>query len=144
MLSPSLEDYLEEIYRLAQHSNAIRVTDISNKLNVSLPSVTKALQKLRDQYYIIYQPYGEIELTDKGRTLGSFLVKRNQLLQDFLELICSKCDFAAEAEAMEHYLSPETILAIQTLVSFMKTHPDCYTSFLRSISNPKSDNASPP
>lgn len=138
MLSPSLEDYLEEVYRLSQHSNTVRVTDISNKLNVRLPSVTKAFQKLRDQHYIIYQPYGEVELTDKGRELGSFLVKRNQLLQDFLELICSKCDFAAEAEAMEHYLSRETILAIQSLVSFMKANPECYHSFLKFLSDPDS------
>ena len=139
MLSPSLEDYLEEVYRLSQHSNTVRVTDISNKLNVSLPSVTKAFQKLRDQHYIIYQPYGEVELTDNGRELGSFLVKRNQLLQDFLELICSRCDFAAEAEAMEHYLSRATILAIQSLVVFMKTNPECYDSFLHFLSDPASD-----
>lgn len=139
MLSPSLEDYLEEVYRILQHSNMVRVTDISNKLNVSLPSVTKAFQKLRDQHYIIYQPYGEIELTDDGRALGSFLVKRNQLLQEFLEIICSNCDIAAEAEAMEHYLSHATILAIQLLVAFMKTNPECYDRFLHFRSDPDSE-----
>lgn len=139
MLSPSLEDYLEEVYRLSQHSHTVRVTDISNKLNVTLPSVTKAFQKLRDQHCIIYQPYGEIVLTDQGRELGSFLVQRNQLLQEFLELICSKCDIAAEAEAMEHYLSRATIVAIQSLVTFMKTNPDCYHNFLFFLENPVSD-----
>jgi len=139
LLSPSLEDYLEEVCRISQHSNTVRVTDISNKLNVSLPSVTKAFQKLRDQHYIIYQPYGEIELTDKGQELGSFLVKRNQLLQEFLELICSNCDIAAEAEAMEHYLSRVTILAIQSLVAFMKVNPECYDSFLHFLSDPATD-----
>lgn len=45
MLSPSLEDYLEEIYRISQSGETVRVTDIAACLNVSLPSVTRALQK---------------------------------------------------------------------------------------------------
>ena len=131
MLSPSLEDYLEELYRFSLQTETVRVTDVGNKLHVSLPSVTKALHKLRAEQYIRYQRYGEIELTDKGRELGNFLVKRNHLLQEFLRLICSNCDIAAEAEAIEHYLSPATITAIQTLVGFMKANPDCYQSFVQ-------------
>lgn len=131
MLSPSLEDYLEELYRFFLADNSVRVTDISHKLNVSLPSVTKALQKLRNQHYISYQRYGEIELTEKGRELGNFLVRRNLLLQEFLTLICSECDVVAEAEAMEHYLSEATILAIQSLVSFMRTNPGTYRDFVK-------------
>lgn len=47
LLPPSFEDYLEEIYRFSLSPDAVRVTDISNRLNVALPSVTKALYKLR-------------------------------------------------------------------------------------------------
>ncbi|HHY27016.1 MAG TPA: iron dependent repressor, partial [Desulfitobacterium dehalogenans] len=32
MLSPSLEDYLEEIYRFSLENSVVRVTDISKKL----------------------------------------------------------------------------------------------------------------
>ncbi|NLI93308.1 MAG: DNA-binding protein [Peptococcaceae bacterium] len=129
MLSPSLEDYLEEIYRFSLSLDTVRVTDISNKLKVALPSVTKALYKLRDQNYIQYERYGEIQLTDKGKEYGSYLVNRNQLLQEFLALICSKCNFAAEAEAMEHYLSTATIDAIKILVEFMKSNPSSLQAF---------------
>ncbi|MGI6119859.1 MAG: metal-dependent transcriptional regulator [Desulfosporosinus sp.] len=129
MLSPSLEDYLEEVYRFSQLSTPVRVTDISKKLNVSSPSVTKALGKLREKQYIHYEPYGEIILTEKGERLGSFLVERNQLLQEFLKLICANCDISAEAEAMEHYLSGETIKAIQNLVKFFKTYPLPYKRY---------------
>lgn len=130
MLSPSLEDYLEEIFRISESTHIVRVSDISNKLKVTLPSVSKAFRKLKEQQYIVYQPYGEIKLTEKGRALGSFLVRRNQLLQEFLELICSKCDIAAEAEAMEHYLSLATIQSIQSLVTFMKANSEFYAQFL--------------
>lgn len=129
MLTPSLEDYLEEIYRLSLSAESIRVTDISNKLKVSLPSVSKALIKLNDKDYINYEPYGNIRLTLKGNAFGKFLVERNQLLQEFLSLICSKCDISVEAEAMEHYLSKATIDAIQRLVRFFKDNPDLYQQF---------------
>ncbi|WP_407314688.1 metal-dependent transcriptional regulator [Desulfosporosinus sp. SB140] len=135
MLTPSLEDYLEEIYRFSLSLGSVRVTDISNRLKVALPSVTKALYKLRDESYINYERYGEIKLTDKGKEIGNYLVTRYQLLQEFLDLICSRCDFAAEAEAMEHYLSTATINAIKTFVEFMKTNPtwkQAYNDFITS------------
>lgn len=131
MLSPSLEDYLEEIYRFSLTSNTVRVTDLSNKLNVKLPSVTKALHRLKDLNYINYEPYGEIELTEMGRDRGCFLVKRNTILIEFLTLICSKCNVEAEAEAMEHYLCNATISAIETLVSFARSRPGWYEEFLQ-------------
>lgn len=128
MLSPSLEDYLEEIYRFSLTLHPVRVTDISKKLKVALPSVTKALYKLRAENYIDYEKYGEIRLTDKGKEFGYYLVTRNQLLQEFLAMIHSECNFAAEAEAMEHYLSQETINAIRNLVAFMKENPEIQKS----------------
>ncbi len=130
MLSPSLEDYLEEIYRFSLNREIIRVTDISHRLKVSLPSVTKALGKLRSTGYITYQKYGLIGLTDKGRKTGDYLVERNTVLQDFLTTICADCDVAAEAEAMEHYLSKSTIASIQHLMLFMKENPEVYQRFV--------------
>lgn len=134
MLSPSLEDYLEELYRFSLSNDIVRVTDISQKLHVSLPSVSKALGKLKAEQYIHYQPYGVINLTDKGRQMGNFLVERNRLLQEFFTLICADCDVAAEAEAIEHYLSKETIDSIQFLVEFMKKHSEFYQSFVEYVS----------
>ncbi|AGA70075.1 Mn-dependent transcriptional regulator [Desulfitobacterium dichloroeliminans LMG P-21439] len=130
MLSPSLEDYLEEIYRFSLASGVVRVTDISKKLGVSLPSVSKALQKLNNQGYINYRPYEEILLTDQGCQKGSYLVERNQMLQEFLFLIQSQCDVSAETEAIEHYISDSTIQALHQLVGFFKENPTCYDNFL--------------
>jgi DtxR family transcriptional regulator, Mn-dependent transcriptional regulator len=139
ILSPSLEDYLEEIFRYSLAKGNVRVSDISNKLQVSLPSVTRALQKLRDLEYILYERYGEILLTDKGKQLGSFLVQRNQLLQEFLAMLSCTCDIEAEAEAMEHYLSDSTILSIQLLVAFMKAKPNYYQEFLSFVQTMQPD-----
>lgn len=130
MLSPSLEDYLEEVYRFSVTKEVVRVSDISHKLNFALPSVSKALGKLRAGGYITYQKYGFIGLTDKGRQTGSYLVARNQVLQDFLVLLRTPCDVAAEAEAMEHYLSRETIDSIQVMMGFMRDNAEVYKAFV--------------
>ena len=133
ILTPSLEDYLEELYRFSLSSDSVRVTDLSRKLAVSMPSVTKALHKLKAGEFISYQRYGEIILTEKGKQLGDFLVKRNQVLQEFLILIQTNCDIAAEAEAMEHYLSDATIRSIQAIVTFLNSNPEWHRVLLENI-----------
>jgi len=135
MLSPSLEDYLEELYRFSLSNDIVRVTDISRKLHVSLPSVSKALSKLKARQFINYLPYGEIHLTAAGKEMGNFLVERNTLLQEFLSLICAHCDIAVEAEAMEHYLSIETIHSIKLLVEFMRDNHEYYQKFIAYVNN---------
>jgi Mn-dependent DtxR family transcriptional regulator len=138
MLTPSLEDYLEEIYRFSANNDTIRVTDISHKLKVKLPSVTKALGKLRAGGYITYQKYGEIGLLEKGQETGRYLVERNRILQEFLKMIRADCDFAAEAEAMEHYLSKSTISSVNRLLLFMRENPETYYKFTQFKQAPNS------
>jgi Mn-dependent DtxR family transcriptional regulator len=123
VLSPSLEDYLEEIYRISQRGETVRVTDIAACLNVSLPSVTKALHRLDEAKYINYRRYKDIVLTNSGKQFGHFLVERNRIIQEFLTLIGSECDVADEAEAMEHYLSLPTLTAIMNFVKFAEQNP---------------------
>lgn len=130
MLSPSLEDYLEEIYRFSLTNDVVRVTDIAACLDVSLPSVSSAIRKLSRDNYLAYRRYKEVVLTDKGKRLGRFLVERNRILQDFLRMIRSDCDVSAEAEAMEHYLTLPTIRSIENLVNFMTVHPECYQKLI--------------
>lgn len=130
MLSPSLEDYLEEIYRFSLHSNVVRVSDIADCLNVTLPSVNNAIRKLHEKNYLIYKKYKDLVLTEKGRRVGKFLVDRNNILQKFLKVINSQCDIKAEAEAMEHYLTLPTIRAIENLLDFLESNRECREKFL--------------
>lgn len=131
MLSPSMEDYLEEIYRFSQHNNVVRVSDIANRLDVTMPSVNNAIRNLHNENYLIYQRYKELVLTEKGRRVGKFLVERNSILQKFLLVIKSDCDVGAEAEAMEHYLSLPTIRTLENLVDFLEKNSGCKQKFLK-------------
>mgnify|MGYP006281953949 FL=1 len=137
MLSPSLEDYLEEMYRFSIELGYIRITDVAVKLNVSLPSVNKAVNILNEQGYLEYIPYKNIELTEKGKKMGKFLVERNKTLQEFLEVIGSDCDYTDEAEAIEHYLSKETVSAMTRVVSFFKERPELHQELIEYQKNKK-------
>ncbi|WP_432662502.1 iron dependent repressor, metal binding and dimerization domain protein [Wukongibacter baidiensis] len=130
MLSPSLEDYLEELYKLDIKNKPFKIRDLASKLGVSSPSVVKALKKLDNDNYVIYEKYKGITLTNKGKELGKSLVKRNDILQEFLIIIDSNCDPEDEAEAMEHYLSPSTVETFKTLSTFLKDNEDVLTRFM--------------
>ncbi len=137
MLSPSLEDYLEEIYRFSLENNVVRVSDIATCLDVTMPSVNNAIRKLSNENYLVYKKYRELVLTTKGRRVGKFLVERNSILQKFLRVIDSDCDIKAEVEAMEHYLTLPTIRAIESLVDFFKSNQECRLEFLKHCDNRK-------
>lgn len=131
MLSPSLEDYLEELYKLYIDNRAFKIRDLASKLSVSSPSVVKALKKLHNENYVIYERYKGIKLTEKGKQLGKSLVKRNDILQEFLVIIDSSCNPEDEAEAIEHYLSPSTVETLKELSAFLKDNADILEKFKR-------------
>ncbi len=57
MPTPSMEDYLIEIYLLIEEKGYARSVDIANALHVTPSSVTKMIQKLDDSGYILYEKY---------------------------------------------------------------------------------------
>jgi len=119
MLTPSLEDYLEELCRHLDHHGTVRPKDVALKLGVSMPSVTRALRRLSDMGMVAYRSRGSIRLTEEGKIVGDYLVSRNYVLRKFLMAIgCNVC-VEDEAEAMEHYLAPETIDRIELLTRFL-------------------------
>ena len=62
----STEMYLETIY-LLEKTGKIRSVDIARKLNVSKPSVNKAVNNLKELGYITQETYGDIHMSDCGQ-----------------------------------------------------------------------------
>ncbi len=87
MPTPSMEDYLERIYQLIDEKGYARVSDIAEGLEVHPSSVTKMIQKLDKDEYLVYEKYRGLILTSKGKKIGKRLVDRHQLLEEFLRLI---------------------------------------------------------
>jgi len=119
--TPSMEDYIEQIYNLIETKGYARVTDIAEALVVHPSSVTKMVQKLDKDNYVNYEKYRGFVLTDKGNKVGERLVFRHDLLEEFLEIIGVKDEkIYDDVEGIEHHLSWNAIDRIADLVDYFK------------------------
>ncbi|GIO83676.1 transcriptional regulator MntR [Paenibacillus faecis] len=121
MPTPSMEDYLERIYKLIDEKGYARVSDIAEGLEVHPSSVTKMIQKLDKDEYLIYEKYRGLVLTNKGKKVGKRLVDRHELLEEFLEMIgVDQENIYKDVEGIEHHLSWDSITCIAGLVEYFK------------------------
>lgn len=122
--TPSMEDYLERIYLLIDEKGYARVSDIAEGLEVHPSSVTKMIQKLDKDDYLIYEKYRGLVLTPKGKKIGKRLVDRHQLLEDFLKIIgVREENIYEDVEGIEHHLSWDSITCIESLVEYFNRDP---------------------
>lgn len=121
MPTPSMEDYLENIYKLIDQKGYARVSDIAEALEVHPSSVTKMVQKLDQNQYLVYEKYRGLMLTAKGKKMGKRLVHRHELLEQFLRMIGVKEEFVYEdVEGIEHHLSWNSITCIENLMNIIE------------------------
>ena len=121
MPTPSMEDYIEQIYILIEDKGYARVSDIAENLSVHPSSVTKMVQKLDKDEYLIYEKYRGLVLTMKGKKIGQRLVYRHELLEQFLRVIGVKEEHIyQDVEGIEHHLSWESIDRIVDLVQYFE------------------------
>lgn len=132
-LTPSMEDYLEMIYRDCEQAGHVRMNQLAAQLNVRVSSATKIVQKLAKFGFLHYQPYGIVELTDKGRQAGHFLLHRHQMLDAFLRTL-GLTDTLRDTEMIEHQASAALLVRIDLFLHFLEQNPavvDAWQQFSR-------------
>ena len=115
-ISHTMEDYLEMIYRHAKDGKYIRVNQLASLLNVQPPSASKMAAKLRDTGMVKFEPYGMIELTEKGEEIGSYLLHRHEVLNRLFCLINRSDDELELVEKIEHSFTGQTIRNIELFI----------------------------
>ncbi len=125
MPTPTMEDYIEQIYLLFESKGYARVSDIAESLSVHPSSVTKMVQKLDRESYLHYERYRGLILTAKGKKIGKRLVDRHDLLEKFLHMIGVKEEnIYNDVEGIEHHLSWNSIDRIGDLVQYFEENPE--------------------
>ncbi|MBU5270319.1 iron dependent repressor, metal binding and dimerization domain protein [Clostridium cochlearium] len=124
LLTNSMEDYLEMIYRNSLECGYTRINEISKSLNIRPSSATKMVQKLSEIGFVNYEKYGIIKLTKKGEDMGSFLLKRHSIIENFLKNIGVKKDILVNIELIEHSVTKEALEKIDLLNRFLKENDD--------------------
>lgn len=130
-ITASMEDYLEMICRLSRDIGFTRINDLATALNVQPPSVTKMIQRLASLGLVNYEKYGVIVLTQKGQQIGSSLLYRHNIVEEFLHILGIVEGLLEETEKIEHTVSKETLECLRQFTEFMKAHPGVVEEFHR-------------
>lgn len=129
-LTPSEEDYIEMIYRLSLENEIVKVKDISEELNIKPPSVTKMIKKLDEKKILNYRKYDYIELTNIGINVGEQLLKRHNIIKEFLGIIGVQEFLHEETEKIEHTININTLLKIEQFIKFVNENDEIKIKFL--------------
>jgi DtxR family Mn-dependent transcriptional regulator len=92
-------------------------------MDVTNPSVVRALRALKRQGLVEQERYGFVRLTDDGQRVAGSVLLRHEVLADFLEnVLCLDAATAAQdACRMEHAISPQTLDRLRAIVAFTRS-----------------------
>jgi DtxR family Mn-dependent transcriptional regulator len=116
MPSPTLEEYLETIYKLAGNE-LTRPTLIAEAMGVSGPTVTATLKRLEAQGLVNREGTG-VRLTEEGVVRSVDIVRKHRIAERFLVDVLGLDWEAAHEDAclLEHALSPRVLEALERLL----------------------------
>jgi DtxR family Mn-dependent transcriptional regulator len=89
-LSPTMREYLAEIYRLAdrdasdQAEGYIATSALADLLDVTAPAVNRMVNKLKENGFLQHEPYQGIRLTPKGEREALKSLRRHRIVEAFL------------------------------------------------------------
>ena len=113
-LQESGEMYLETILILSKKSSEVHAVHVSEYMNFSRPSVSRALGILKREGFITINDDGHIFLTPSGKRIAEKIYERHTVLRDML-LSLGVSEETAETDAckIEHAISDETFKALK-------------------------------
>ncbi len=124
-LTPTLEDYIEAIWHLVAEKGAARVGDIAEAVSVHKSTVSTALKSLSEKRLVDYAPYRAATLTPRGREVAREIVRRHEVMREFLaEVLCVPPGIADDnACRMEHAMTPEVLNRLALFIQFIRECP---------------------
>ena len=108
------EMYLETILILSRSSSEVHSIDVADYMNVSKPSVSRAVGVLKNAGYIVTGKDNSLVLTDMGLEAAERIYDRHITIAEMLRSLgVSEENAVNDACKMEHDISEETFLAFK-------------------------------
>ncbi|MDD7523334.1 MAG: metal-dependent transcriptional regulator [Clostridiales bacterium] len=108
------EIYLETILILSRSSSEVHSIDVADYINVSKPSVSRAVGILKSAGYIVTGKDNSLVLTDMGLEAAERIYDRHITIAEMLKSLgVSEENAVNDACKMEHDISEETFLAFK-------------------------------
>jgi DtxR family Mn-dependent transcriptional regulator len=105
MITESIEEYLEAIYRLCERGEAATTTSVAKELKVTLASASQMLKKLAERGYVKRTPYHGVALTSRGEKVGKRTLRKHRVMQKFLSTMgLPKSKIHKSACELEHHI----------------------------------------
>ena len=116
-IQESGEMYLESILVLSKKSTHVRSIDICEYMGFSKPSVSRAVNLLKQNGFIDIDTFGYITLTQKGENHAKKIYERHNILKNFLINVGVNPETASiDACKMEHCISDETFTKLKEYI----------------------------
>jgi len=80
----SMQRYAAEIYRLQQDQHHVSLTDLAEKVDVSVQAVSRMVRRLKDAGLAEHEPYRGVRLTGPGERFSLPAIRRHRLIEVFL------------------------------------------------------------
>ncbi len=84
VVSPTVEEYLEQIYRLEKAHGIARTGHLADVMGVSLGTVTNTIDALKHQRFVTHEPYKGVKLTATGLRIAVDVLRRHRLAERLL------------------------------------------------------------
>ncbi len=115
-IQESGEMYLESILILSKKKSYVRSVDVSEYMNYSKPSVSRAVNLLRDGGYLNIDQSGHLTLTELGREIAEKIYDRHTYISAFFVALGVDPETATEdACRIEHVISDASFQAIKNI-----------------------------
>ncbi|MFW5815775.1 MAG: manganese-binding transcriptional regulator MntR [Wenzhouxiangella sp.] len=109
-----IEDYVELIGDLLEHSGEARATDVAARMGVSQATVARMVRRLNELGYVSNEPYRSLFLTEEGRRMAAWSRKRHAIVLQFLRALgVDDATARIDAEGVEHHVSEKTLELMQ-------------------------------
>ena len=126
-LSPTVENYLKQIYLAEEELKGKWITtgQIARFLGVTPGTATAMAQKLAARSLANYQTHKGVQLNKQGRARARFVLLRHRLMEYFLVHVLDMPwhEVHAEAEILEHALSPKVITHLDAFLGHPTRDP---------------------
>jgi Mn-dependent DtxR family transcriptional regulator len=125
MLYKSGEDYLKAVLVLMKRNGYVRSIDVANYLNVTKPSVSRAMRLLKEGQFLSMDKKKQVHLTDLGREVAEAMYERNRILTQGLIAIGVDPETAEQdACKIEHDLSNTTFEKLKAHWEAFDSNPE--------------------
>ena len=84
MISPAMQRYAAEIFRLQEDTAHVGLTSLAAHLDVSAQATSRMVKRMKDIGLIAHEPYRGVRLTEPGERQAMPALRRHRLIEVFL------------------------------------------------------------